>query len=353
MFRRCAAGLALLLHASAVHMVDLEQEILDTDLYKLGDFNFCKKCNDAPPPTGYPAALMAPVVKSLHWMLGMNHDWLSACFVTTAFEYDKFKCGCKAKKLPQVPQVAFAALGVMAAHPVETWTAMLTQQTDISVRQRVVDGIMRKHVDRGHVDQVVILGAGFDTRPYRRCAGMQEVRRIYETDLQEGINLKKSVLKNCEIEPVGGSQQVVRMALDLRWRAPFGKLWGRGDFVRNGTTVVLCEHVYPYLDVFENMEWIRSLRDTATEAGGNVVLVLVATRGPRFDALLAPACHHSMLGCRAGQMPMSLEKANKFMRALGWEKAEGFEDLEDGYMSTANLSATEKGYVGVFHAVHN
>ena len=55
-------------------------------------------------------------------------------------------------------------------------------------RGRYIDDVLKKLLVEG-LDQVVLLGAGFDSRAYR-IAGIEQVH-VYEVDLPEARKLKK------------------------------------------------------------------------------------------------------------------------------------------------------------------
>lgn len=61
-------------------------------------------------------------------------------------------------------------------------------------RTRYIDDVLTTAMAKG-IDQVVILGAGLDTRPYR-IAGINEIK-IIEVDLPNMQNIKKEKLQKC------------------------------------------------------------------------------------------------------------------------------------------------------------
>lgn len=61
-------------------------------------------------------------------------------------------------------------------------------------RTKYIDGILREAIQNG-MQQLVILGAGFDTRPYR-MAGSDEMK-IFEVDLPDIQGKKKNIMKKC------------------------------------------------------------------------------------------------------------------------------------------------------------
>ncbi|XVV15346.1 class I SAM-dependent methyltransferase [Actinoplanes sp. CA-131856] len=102
-------------------------------------------------------------------------------------------------------------------------------------RTRVIDDACREALASG-IEQVVILGAGMDTRPYR-MAGMTQV---WELDLPAVQEAKKAVVRR----RLGGLPSHVRYApIDLAGRRPGGV----ADFDPGRPVLLLCEAVTMYL----------------------------------------------------------------------------------------------------------
>ena len=107
-------------------------------------------------------------------------------------------------------------------------------------RTRAIDDACREAL-LGDVPQVVILGAGMDTRPYR----MSEMRgtRIWELDLPAVQRVKRSAVTRA----LGQSPAAVRyVPVDLEVAGALGVLDDHG-FVRGARTLLICEAVSPYL----------------------------------------------------------------------------------------------------------
>lgn len=104
-------------------------------------------------------------------------------------------------------------------------------------RTRAIDEVCREALAEG-VTQVVILGAGMDTRPYR-LAGMGAAR-VWELDLPAVQRMKKSAV----LRVLGRLPEHVRYApIDLAGQRP-------GDVAaidRDRPTLLLCEAVTMYL----------------------------------------------------------------------------------------------------------
>jgi methyltransferase (TIGR00027 family) len=69
-------------------------------------------------------------------------------------------------------------------------------------RTRYIDDILKKALDDG-IMQIVILGTGFDTRPYR-ISGADEIK-IFEVDQPIILDKKQAIIKIRLIEDVGTS----------------------------------------------------------------------------------------------------------------------------------------------------
>lgn len=292
-------------------------------------------------------AVMAGMVHALQWMSGTGKDWLAACFTTMGFAaIPGQECHCAAHKGPPLLEVWRGLTLLVWLHPVESFTYTSYLHRDVSTRTQVLDSILRKQVTDSHIDQVVILGAGMDTRSYRK--GVLSVRKIFETDLVGGLALKQELLRKCNIEPARGPKQVTYMHLNLLNRYPFNEVWEQPDFIKNGNTLVVCEQVFAYMDVFSNMNWLHRLRAIGLENGGTVTLVLLATRGPNFDMSSFPRCVNRE-ECLNTQMPNAPAKSEEFMSALGWRKNHSFDSLERPYMEEL-ITDKDSGYAGVFNA---
>ncbi|MDF2882306.1 MAG: methyltransferase, partial [Clostridiaceae bacterium] len=61
-------------------------------------------------------------------------------------------------------------------------------------RTKYIDDILKKALDDG-IKQIVILGTGFDTRPYR-ISGISEIK-VFEVDLPIILDKKQAIIKKC------------------------------------------------------------------------------------------------------------------------------------------------------------
>lgn len=290
-------------------------------------------------------ALTVNIILGMQWALGMNKDKESACLVTA--EFKGMPCSCnKHKRRPDRFAVFFMAWAKLIQHPIEAYTFLTYLQPDTYVRTKVLDAILARATNRNYFDQVVFLGTGFDTRPYRLGAGMENISMIFETDLKEGQDWKRAAIDKCEISPINGEGRLKYMYLNLREKEPFKELWQHENFTAAGNTLIVAEQVFTYIDFLSNMNWIRQLRETAITAGGTAMFVLMTTRGPNFDSSLFPRCYNRD-ECLLNQMPVEEKKSNTYMSALGWEKMNDYDDLEKNYRDV-KMGEWDSGYVGVF-----
>ena len=110
----------------------------------------------------------------------------------------------------------------------------------ILCRTRYIDDVLRRSL-RGGLDQVVILGAGFDTRAYR-IAGMDRVR-VFEVDLPGARKAKQA-----RLESVLGSvpPHVVLVGMDFH-RQDLAEMLGASGFHNSERTLFIWEGVTQYI----------------------------------------------------------------------------------------------------------
>jgi methyltransferase (TIGR00027 family) len=128
-----------------------------------------------------------------------------------------------------------------------------------AARTTYFDAALDRHVD--HVEQLVILGAGFDTRAYR----LRERSRLrsFEIDSPKTQAFKREMLKRAEVDTTG----ITYVPVDFLKEDWVDKLVNAG-FRRDRTSFFLWESVTMYLDR-ETVE--NTLRKIAQMATGNVI----------------------------------------------------------------------------------
>ncbi len=114
--------------------------------------------------------------------------------------------------------------------------------THVLCRHRLIDDLLHAALRNG-VEQVVILGAGYDSRAYRfvdELAG----RSVYELDLPPASRRKAAIVAGHPV--VFGPPRVRRVEIDFRTQSLADRLAGTG-FVVGAPTFVVWEGVAPYL----------------------------------------------------------------------------------------------------------
>jgi len=86
----------------------------------------------------------------------------------------------------------FEAAGVHAEEGTKRYLALPFFRDGIRLRTRFIDDVVGRALADG-VDQIVLLGAGFDTRALRIPAIADRGARVYEIDLPEQLRLKHAV----------------------------------------------------------------------------------------------------------------------------------------------------------------
>ena len=173
--------------------------------------------------------------------------------------------------------------------------AALTKK-DNAVRTRFFDDFLQRHAPRAR--QIVVLGAGLDTRPWRMA--WPEGTHIYELDDRTLLGHKATVLQavapQCEWHPI---------AADLRDAAWADRLVESG-FVASAPSIWLLEGLLYYLDPAEVdrvMTAIGGLAGPGSWIGGDVIGTASANRTGRW-------ADNWKFGC---------DDAKDFFRGYGWK----------------------------------
>ena len=137
----------------------------------------------------------------------------------------------------------------------------------ILCRTRYIDDVLQRSL-AGGLDQVVILGAGFDTRAYR-IPGMDRVR-VFEVDLPGACEAKQS-----RLESVLGSvpQHVALVGMDFD-RQDLGEMLSASGFQTGQRTLFIWEGVTQYITaeaVSHTLEFVSRV----SGAGSSIVFTYV------------------------------------------------------------------------------
>lgn len=137
----------------------------------------------------------------------------------------------------------------------------------ILCRTRYIDDVLKRSLDKG-LDQLVILGAGFDSRPYR-IAGMDQVR-VFEIDLPGTEKLKQKRLGKV-LGAVPENVALVGIDFDQQ---KLDDVLNAAGFQKGKRTLFIWEGVTQYLTaeaVSSTLEFVSS----ASGAGSAIVFTYV------------------------------------------------------------------------------
>ncbi|MBI1312064.1 SAM-dependent methyltransferase [bacterium] len=115
-----------------------------------------------------------------------------------------------------------------------------TPSTGISIRTRYYDDALLRAVNELEIDQIVLLGAGMDTRAFRLPC--PNAIQLYEVDQPCVCEHKESVLRDLDVTP-RCSRQMVAADLEFDWVTPLQK----AGFDRTRPAAFIMEGVLPYL----------------------------------------------------------------------------------------------------------
>ena len=130
-----------------------------------------------------------------------------------------------------------------------------------AARQTFYDSVIDRYL--GSVAQLVLLGAGFDTRAFRLPKEMPRQVRSFEVDAPKTVAIKRAVLQRAGID----AARVTFVSANFEEDDWLGRLVDAGCDV-NQPALFLWEGVTPYLDRAAVEETLRKI---ATTACGSVV----------------------------------------------------------------------------------
>jgi methyltransferase (TIGR00027 family) len=154
-----------------------------------------------------------------------NPDWMAAGFVDWGLRLPSLVKVPGARRL--VPRIVERLLP--GAYPFET------------ARTRHMDEVLLAEVDRG-ITQLVLLGAGYDSRPYRFADRLRDVR-VFEVDLPELGAVKRRKVRRIHGEPPAN---VTYVEIDFT-RDDLGERLAASGHDRAAPTLFLWSGVAPYL----------------------------------------------------------------------------------------------------------
>src|SRR5580658_1645091 len=93
----------------------------------------------------------------------------------------------------------FAAAGAHAAESTERFLALPFFRDGVRLRTRYIDDAVREGLKAG-LDQIVLLGAGFDARGLRMPEIAARRASVYEIDTSDQLERKRAVLKSAGVK---------------------------------------------------------------------------------------------------------------------------------------------------------
>lgn len=157
--------------------------------------------------------------------------------------------------------------------------------TYVLCRHRFID----EHLLASDAEQIVVLGAGYDSRAYRFASGLAG-RCVYEVDLPPLSRRKAATIAAHQSQ--FGRGAYVRVEIDFR-RQKLTDVLPASGFVRAAPTFVVWEGVAPYLDAAAVDGALTALRELC---GAGSVLAMDMWDGTGGPGPLAPL---RRLGARA------------------------------------------------------
>lgn len=153
----------------------------------------------------------------------------------------------------------------------------------ILCRTRYLDDVLRRSLEQG-LEQLVILGAGFDTRAYR-IAGVDRIQ-VFELDLPGSVKLKQIRLEKV-LGAVPGHVTFAGIDFD---RQALGDVLQSAGFKQGRKTLFLWEGVTQYLTagaVKETLEFVSAVGSAVAFTYVPQGIIDGSTRPDWFEALLS------------------------------------------------------------------
>jgi methyltransferase (TIGR00027 family) len=179
----------------------------------------------------------------------------------------------------------FVSAGAHAREGVERFLGLPFFRDAIRLRTRFIDDLVR---EPAHA-QLVLLGAGFDTRALRLPEIAQRGVRVYEVDLSEQLANKRAILAAAGVARPAWLEDVACDFNDPDFGEPLAAALEERGFRRGAGALFVWEGVVSYLGD-EAMD--RTLRFVA-RAGGSQSRVVFDAAASRFEP--------EPIGARAGR----------------------------------------------------
>ncbi len=215
-----------------------------------------------------------------------------------------------------------------------------------------IDGILTTAVGKG-LRQVVIIGAGLDSRPYRFHLSMPEVR-FFEVDLPATVERKQALVRTV----IGTPPSTVNyVALDYRQGAIESAL-NESGYDPAVKTVFICETVTRYIDASAVDRILRFVTDNAA-AGSELVFDYIFEDIANGDFSKMPWARFQAVRVSGYGYPWKFgiapSKAAHFVSSRGFDV---ISDLDAGQLaqrylvrSDGTVDGRPTPYVRILHAV--
>lgn len=165
--------------------------------------------------------------------------------------------------------IMFRALGAHAEEGTKRYLDLPFFRDGIRLRTRFIDDVLRNTLDEGH-DQIVLLGAGFDTRALRIPEIAARGARVHEIDLPDQLRRKRAAFAAAGVTL---PEWISYIPCDLTapdYEGTLPRALENAGFRRDREALIIWEGVTTYIGVAATD---RSLRFMATlvAAGSQVV----------------------------------------------------------------------------------
>ena len=215
-----------------------------------------------------------------------------------------------------------------------------------------IDGILRNSA-ANRLEQVVIVGAGLDSRAYRFCRQMPKVR-FFEVDLPAAVARKQELVRVA----LGAIPPAVTYApVDYR-NGEMGSALKRAGFVRNRRTLFIVELVTRYIEAAA-VDRIMQFMAENSAPGSEVVFDYIPDDIARGDFLKMPWARFQAVRMAAYGFPwkfgIARDKAAEFVTSRGFNVVSdlGAGELAQRYLlrSDGSIDGKPTPYFRIMHAV--
>ncbi len=215
-----------------------------------------------------------------------------------------------------------------------------------------IDGILQTAAGKGF-RQVVIIGAGLDSRAYRFQKQMTKLR-FFEVDLPAAVSRKKELIQSS----LGKlPESVVYVSVDYR-NGNMGSALKQSGYDRKRKTLFICEGITRYIEAKAVDETLRFIA-TNTAPGSELVFDYIPHDIATGDFLKMPWARFQAVRMSAYGHPWKFgiapDKAGEFVSSRGFGVISdlGSAELAQRYLvrSDGNIDGKPTPYFRIMHAV--